>query len=238
VSILGIDYAIRGSFEEAETEAGIGYQDPSLLRGYPSEPFLSHCNPPLTNLPDYFASFIAAVGMILIRSGVKTLRVLDVGGTLGGHCFYLEHAFLRRVAFDWTVLETPLYANFGRSMLKDPQLHFATSFDEVGTDFHLVYFSGVLGHMRDWHAALTATPTLAAQYVLITRTPLGEEEIPFIQTVTYSDKTLRYPGRVLRRAAVEEALAGTHMIIASWQFWQTSAGNRAYEAPAMLWGRT
>src|SRR5262245_10005226 len=135
-SILSIDYAPRTSFAEAATEAGIGYDDPSLLRGdvaitdaaesWPCTQRSSY----LLNQDEHMGSSMAAWGTIMMRSSrlrISPIRVVDFGGAEGGHGLIVRDLF--RLPVEWHIIETALHVQHGRRNIRDRCLSFHISMD-------------------------------------------------------------------------------------------------------------
>lgn len=235
--IVSIVYEKRPTFEAARQEAGDGYQNAALLSDAPTQPYdMSNSN--IIDVPVFFGHSMAALGIVAARLGLRKLRVLDVGGALGGHFAAAHTTFGSGLEFDWTVVETPLYADHGRKLIRTPELAFVTSLDEVAEEaFDLAYFSSVFPYVPDVDAVLEAKAVKGAPFLFVSRTGMHDEEINFLQTVTYDVATVRYPGRILSRPAFTERLSRDYDLLTSWQNEQYSVENRAYAAPSMLWRR-
>ena len=98
-------------------------------------------------------------------------------------------------------------------------------------------FSGVLQYLEDWRSPLRHPAVTAAEHILISRTSMGDKEIAFLQTVVYPDKTVRYPGRILRLTDVEALLTQSHDRFIGWDFSHHLIELGIQAAPAMLWRR-
>lgn len=201
-----VHYFPRSTFAEAACEAGVGYQNPILVEG---------CNNAAADfridrlglIPGYAAALFATIGMI----GKSTIAVADVGGALGGHFFWAESAF-PAIAFDWHVVETPLYVERGREMFLNGNLSFLTVFPKQQLD--LAYFSGSLPYIDDWKAAIE--DARSAEYILITRTRMSDREMIYLQETVYASGRVAYPCRVFARADITECLGRSHAVIAAW----------------------
>jgi putative methyltransferase (TIGR04325 family) len=235
MAILSIVYERRESFAQASAEAGQGYENSVLLKDAPTEPY-DVSNAPIIDVPTFFGHAAAAFGVAALRLKRKTLRVLDVGGALGGHFGFARATFGDGLDFDWTVVETKTYVDHGRRLITSPGLSFVDNLEAVaGETFDLAYFSSVFPYVPDFEGILSASAVRNAPFVYVGRTNLNDEEINFLQTVTYDTGVLRYPGRVLARDAFMAQMRREHDLLTSWQFEQYGVENRAYPAPAMLW---
>lgn len=237
MAILSIVYERRSSYEQAQKEAGVGYQNQVLLKDSPQTPYdISSTN--VQNLPPFFGHSIAALGVVALRSDTRKLRVLDIGGALGGHFATAKTTFGSSLAFEWTVIETTMFVDYARSHITTPEVSFFDSIEAVNQKaFDLAYLSSVLPYVPDIDSLLSAPALNAAPYLFISRTGLSDAEIPFLQTVTYDTGVVRYPGRILSRPALMERLGKTHELVTSWDYEQYSVENKPYSAPSMLWRR-
>ncbi len=237
MAIQSIVYERRATFEEAQKEAGVGYENDLLLKDAQARPHdISAAD--IRSLPAFFGHSIAALGMIALRMGRRKLSVLDVGGALGGHFSVAKTTFGSSLEFDWAVVETKMYVDYGRSFIITPEISFFDSVEAVSQEvFHVAYLSSVLPYVSDFEGLLGAAALKSAPYLFISRTGLHDTEIPFLQTVTYDFGVVRYPGRILSRALLLERLEKTHELITSWDYDQYSVENRPYSAPSMLWRR-
>jgi putative methyltransferase (TIGR04325 family) len=222
-----VSYLPRASFADAVAEAGIGYEDPALVDGDPDE----RPAPNLSNMPDYFGPFIASIAVAATDCG--RLHVIDFGGALGDLFNYVNAAFSNRLPMTWTVVETALYVEHGRKLGWEG-IGYEKSLDDV-TAGNFVLFSGVLQFLDDWRVTLMHPRVLSAKYILISRTPLGQAEAPYLQIVNYADKTVRYAGRVIASNDIERVLTPTHRPLMSWNLEHHMGQLGICPAPATLW---
>jgi putative methyltransferase (TIGR04325 family) len=231
--LIGIDYAPKETFGQAVAEAGIGYRAPELLTELTSNSFFVG-EPRLTDLPDFFAPMFAAFAIAQCRG--RRLRVLDFGGAIGRHRDYLLAAFGGTLELSWSVVETPLYVDYGRAH-KVGGVHFATTIDEAGGPFDFVMFSGVLQYLDDWRPIVSHPVVQSTEYVFVSRTPFDECERIYLQTATYSDKVVRYAGRIVPKEDFTSFMSRTHTLFASWVLKHDMSPFGIFDAPAMLWCR-
>ena len=237
MTLLSIVYERRNSFEDARQEAGVGYENDVLLKDASRTPYdLSSAN--ITNLPSFFGHSIAALAVVAFRLNARKLKVLDVGGALGGHFSTAKTTFGPALEFDWSVIETKMFVDYARSHITTPEISFYETIDAVSQEsFDLTYLSSVLPYFPDVNALLSAKAIKLAPYLFVCRTGMHDEEIPFLQTVTYDTGVVRYPGRILSRGHVMDTLSQNYELITSWDYDQYSVENRPYSAPSMLWRR-
>ncbi len=235
MGLLSIIYERRDSYEQAQIQAYEGYENEVLLRDAPKAPYdASTAN--IVDVPTFFGHAVAALAIVALRSGRQRLRVLDVGGALGGHFGFARTTFGDGLAFDWTVAETKLYVDYGRRFITTPELRFVDDLSAVANEeFDLTYLSSVLPYVPDVEALLTQPAVCSAPYLYVSRTGMHDAEINFLQTVSYDTGTLQYPGRILNRDAFLARMELGYDLLTSWQFEQHSVENRTYPAPSMLW---
>ena len=102
----------------------------------------------------------------------------------------------------------------------------------------VAYFSGVLQYLSDPAYQLSPAALRDADFVFMTRTPLGEHEQAFVQIARYDHGDVSYPGRLIPKAWLEQRLAALgYTLIASWQGEQTTVGG-VQPTPSLLWRRT
>ena len=237
MAIQSIVYERRKSFEEARDEAGVGYQNDILLKDALRAPYdISSAD--IRSLPAFFGHSIAALAVVALRLNRRKLSVLDVGGALGGHFSTARTTFGATLEFDWTVIETKLFADYARAYITTPEVTFHDSIDAVSQEqFDITYMSSVLPYVSDIDGLLAARPVRASPYLFISRTGMHDDEIPFLQTVTYDTGTVRYPGRILSKSSLMGTLDKNYELVSSWDYDQYSVENRPYNAPSMLWRR-
>jgi putative methyltransferase (TIGR04325 family) len=233
VGLISVDYSPKETFERAIAEAGIGYQAPELLTELTNNWFYFG-EPRLTNLPDFFAPMFAAFAIAQCQG--RHLRVLDFGGVIGRHRDYVLAAFKDIPEPSWCVVETPLYVDYGRAKVTRG-VRFATTIDEAGGPFDFVMFSGVLQYLAEWRQAISHPAVQSAEYVFVNRTPFDESERVYLQTATYSDKVVRYAGRILPRADFTALMGNAQSLFASWSLRHDMSPLGTFDAPAMLWRR-
>ena len=233
IGLVGIDYSPKATFEQAVAEAGIGYQARELLTELTSNWFYVG-EPRLTDLPDFFAPMFAAFA--IARCQGRRLRVLDFGGAIGRHRDYVVAAFGGALDVSWSVVETPLYVDYGRAN-EISGVRFATTIDEAGEPFDFVMFSGVLQYLDEWRRIVSHPAVRSAEYVFVSRTPFDERERVYFLTATYSDKVVKYAGRILPKPDFTDLMGNTHSLLVSWVLRDDMSPLGTFDAPAMLWLR-
>ncbi len=231
--LIGVDYSPKETFEQAVAEAGIGYHAAELLTELTNNWFYVGA-PRLSDLPDFFAPMFAAFAIAQCQT--RHLRVLDYGGAIGRHRDYVLAAFNGIPEPSWCVVETPLYVDYGRAN-EIRGVRFATTIDEAGGPFDFVMFSGVLQYLDEWRRTVSHPAVQSAEYVFVSRTPFDDVERVYLQTATYSDKVVRYAGRILPRADFAALMGDTHSLFASWSMRHDMSPLGIFDAPAMLWRR-
>jgi putative methyltransferase (TIGR04325 family) len=237
MALKSILYEYRESFEQARADAGVGYEDNVLLKDEPRAP-RDISSMDIRSLPAFFGHSMAALAIVALRLNLRKLNVLDVGGALGGHFSAAKSTFGASLEFDWTVIETPLFSDYARAYITTPEINYYDSIDSVSQEqFDITYMSSVLPYVADIDSLISSRPVRASPYLFISRTGLGEVEIPFLQTVTYDVGLVRYPGRIISRNKLMGILEKDYDLLTSWEYEQFSVGDRPYTAPSMLWRR-
>lgn len=230
---LLIKYSARATFDQAKTEAGQGYLAPEVLAGEYKQPKLTD-----TLLPGFTSPVFSAVSIAGAGEKDRPLRALDFGGAMGDMYWYVTEAFGSHIKLDWSVVETDLYLQYVKKLgIRTPA--FFDSIEEAARlgEFDLAIFSGVLQYLEDWRPSLRHPSVMNSRYILLSRTPVGDEEIPFLQTRITPETTVSYPGRVLRSADIAAVLEKTHRLKMSWHFDQHSDELGIIPTPALLWER-
>jgi putative methyltransferase (TIGR04325 family) len=231
-----INCSPRSSFEAAKLEAGAGYIDHSLIaetRQTPSKPLDQ------TNLQSHLAALFASLAIAASLQPTRPLRVLDFGGALGLYFHLVREAFEGRLLLDWTVVETDAYvAHADINGLANPRL-FASIDEAVSaqSQFDFILFSGVLQYLEHWREPLSHAAVKFSPYVLISRTPIGDNEIPFLQTVNIPSRRSAWPGRILRLDDISAVLSRTHRVALTWDFDQHLGEMGVRSSPSVLWKR-
>ena len=223
-----------GSFAVAIKAAGDSNLDSALLADLQSSWFYVG-EPRLTDLPDFFGPFFTAVAVACLKHPDRVLHVADFGGAIGRYRAYVDAMFSGAVNLRWTVIETPLYVDHGRAT-NQPNVAFESSFDDVRAQINFAFFSGVLQYLPDWKAVLGHAAVRNAKNIFITMTPLGAEERPFLQTVTYESGVVRMAARVIPQTDLFAHLGASHALFTSFALEQHHGVPMGiFAAPAMLW---
>jgi putative methyltransferase (TIGR04325 family) len=165
------------------------------------------------------------------------LHVADFGGAIGRYRAYVDAMFSGALDLRWTVIETPLYVDHGRAT-NPPNMAFEYALDDVKEPVNFVLFSSVLQYLPSWKTVLDHPAVRNAENIFITRTPLGPEERPFLQTVTYESGIVRLAARVIPQADLFAHLGASHALFTSFSL-DNHLGDPMgiFAAPAMLWTR-
>jgi len=106
------------------------------------------------------------------------LRVLDFGGSLGS--FYIQHRkfFDCLKAVRWAVVEQPHYAVCGRKNFANERLEFYDSIDDciIAGHVDVIFCSSVLQYLPAPYSILNRFSQVAANYLLIDRTPFIQDK--------------------------------------------------------------
>lgn len=103
--------------------------------------------------------------------------------------------------------------------------------------FDFALFSGVLQYLDLWREPLEHPVVRKTKYILITRVPVSDRDIPFLQTVETADYKASYPGRVMDEATLDQSMQTTHGRALSWDLDHHMGELGVLKAPAVLWVR-
>jgi len=194
-------YAPLTSWAEAERCCGDAYQAGSVVDRYQqaARQALSQRNPRLPIGPYTMRQLAALQHAWLAQGRPTTLRVLDFGGTMGGHFHSLE-VHWPWCSLHWTVCETAAVAAAGAAEFEcdRPGGSLLRISDDAATllasGVDLVFASGSLQFIEHWRAMLEQFR--AASWLMLDRVPLIEHpsDLIAIQVVPASYTDTRYPG--------------------------------------------
>lgn len=230
---FSINCARRSSFEEAKQECGAGYLNPAILAGA-SQTIPSPINE--ITLQSHMAALFASLAVA--KENTKRLRVLDFGGALGAHYTLVRSAFRENIDLDWYVVETDLYVDYAaeRGFSCPPIFKTIEDAAEKSGGFDFALFSGVLQYLDDWRKPLNNSAVTNAEHIMISRTPMGKTEIPFVQTVDNPGHHSKWAGRVMRRGDIADAMP-SHRVSLTWDMDNHLGEMGVNSAPSVLWKR-
>lgn len=194
-------YAPMPSWTDAESCCGAAYQAGSVVERYQhaARQLMAQRNP-RRPIGSYTMRQLAVLQHAWLAQGRPTaLRVLDFGGTMGGHFHSLELHW-PWCSLHWTVCETAAVAAAGAAEFEcdlpsGSQLRFsddAAALLASGVD--LVFASGSLQFIERWPAMVKLFR--AAPWLMLDRVPLIDHpsDLIAIQVVPSSYTDTRYPG--------------------------------------------
>lgn len=223
---LPLSYKPRKSFALAAQEAGLGYSDQRLRSSFHDSPVdLGQ------GVPAFTAPLFASIAAASMRAQGAEIKIVDFGGASGYLRSCVNTFFGDRVKSDWTIVETAGQVSFigdlGRS-----DVRYATTI-EAG-HYDLAIFSSSLQYVEDWKTPLRSAD---ADMIYIARTPLGDDEQPFLQTSMRDGVAVRYPGRIVAWKDLFAVLEPTHRLVSRWDLDAHLFEMGVHAAPAMLWER-
>lgn len=118
------------------------------------------------------------------------LRVLDFGGGSGTHYWVSKKILGSNVELDWRVVETPAMVEaVTRYELANEELTFYSDVQEAVSDaaFDAVYASGSIQYTPDPYATLEMLCNIPSKRLVITRTPMADEDLTLLQTSRMRD---------------------------------------------------
>lgn len=165
--------------------------------------------------PDYAWPELACLQRAALHDGA--LRVLDIGGALGG--FRRQHeSWLAAVnGLRWAVVEQGHFVEAGRRSWQDAVQSFHPGVPEAASEVDptLVLFSSVLQYLPDPAAMVGACLATRASWFVVARTPVGEtpgESWVTMQTVRRPAPGARYPMRVFDEAPLLALFEGCTLL--------------------------
>lgn len=157
--------------------------------------------------------------LLQVAAERKSLRVIDVGGSLGS-TWRQNRKFLERLELPlaWRVVEQPHFVSIGREEFSDEVLRFYASIDEAqegGAD--VVLFCSSLCYLPEPRAFLDAAAR-AAPYLIIDRLPLnsGEKDRIALQKVGEPIYTASYPVRLFSKENLLRNVLSRWRLIETW----------------------
>jgi putative methyltransferase (TIGR04325 family) len=224
--LLPQSFEPRASFEAAKREAGVGYGEAAML----ADTVANTAN--ITSMQDYAAPMLASVALATQLVEDRSMKIMDFGGGRGVFRAYVNNYYESGIEADWHVVETEEQVSLINQAPMPPGIIFST---QIGPDnYDLAIFCGSLHLTDDWKSVLRQT---SADLIFIARSPLGDSELPYLQTVVRGENIDRFAGRVISKTEIDELLSATHELFASWDFEAHLLEMGRFEAPAMLWRR-
>jgi putative methyltransferase (TIGR04325 family) len=139
-----------------------------------------------------------------------SLRVMDIGGSLGSSYLQNRRFLARLKQVSWAVVEQPTFAAAGRSHLQDEHLSFHDSIVSASTTGpQIALLSSVLQYLDDPVETLREVSLTNVGMLILDRTPIhdGPSDRITIQHVPPSIYPASYAARILSLRALRSALA-------------------------------
>ncbi len=207
------------SFAEASELASSGYGN-LVARGAPNGVWSQ------TDMPDYTAPMLTSVSVAAQSVQERPLKVLDFGGRTGFFRSYVNSVLGLKT--EWRVVETEEQVQHNLDLNRDG-LEFST---EIGSDtYDIAIFAGSLQYVDGWRDVLNQTK---ASYWHFSRTPFGQTEHFFVQTIIDDGHTFKVPGRIICWDDFMAAMSGAEMF-ASWTGSSHLHSMGIFQSPTMLW---
>ena len=206
---------IYESYEAALADAD-SYEDPLLteLVAAKGKQFAETLQ--TTNELDY--SHLRILLAVVGSPSSTPLRVLDFGGGSGTHYWVAKQILGNHVELDWRVVETPAMVEaVTKYTLANEELTFYSDVQEAVSDatFDAVYASSSIHYTPDPYATLEILCNIPSKRLVITRTPMADEDLILLQTSRMRDngpgpvpesleksvahQTVTYPVSILNR---------------------------------------
>lgn len=150
-----------------------------------------------------------AYALMRAAQGRDSLRVLDIGGSLGS-TYWQHRSVLPDLDISWTVVEQPAYVEAGRALGHD-RLTFVDSLHEVhqGTAWDVALLSSVLQYLPQPWQLLQDVMGCGVRSIVIDRTPFyqGAMDVATIQHVPSHIYEASYPAWILSHDQLAAVLA-------------------------------
>jgi putative methyltransferase (TIGR04325 family) len=151
---------------------------------------------------------LAALQHVALARG--RLRVLDLGGALGGTYDQVRKQLPAELSLDWTVVEQPDYVACGARHFAGAELHFEASLEQALAQApDVVLLSSVLPYLQEPRAALAGIVAAGCPYIIFDRTPVlrdpvGRDRLT-VQHVNLPEYSASYPAWFFAEASLLEA---------------------------------
>ncbi|WP_428687915.1 methyltransferase, TIGR04325 family [Roseibium sp.] len=153
----------------------------------------------------------------------SSLTVLDFGGGAGTHYFVAKTILSDAINLDWRVVETRKMVREAIAQgLETEELRFYASIEEAcsNSSVNLVFASGSLQYTDQPYDHLSQLCAIQADCLMITRTPISDDEAIFLQysrlrdngwgeiprELNIEDRIISYPVTILDREKTEALL--------------------------------
>lgn len=138
-----------------------------------------------------------------------SLRVIDLGGSLGSSYRQNRRFLSSLINLSWAVVEQPLFVAAGREHFEDDTLTFFETIEAASTTRpHVGLLSSSLQYLEDPSSALAEMTATGISTLIIDRTPVhpGDKDRVTLQHVPPSIYSATYPARLLSRPRLLRAL--------------------------------
>jgi len=166
-------------------------------------------------------SFPLLASLLFIAANNNSLRVIDFGGSFGT-TFQQNKKFLGKLEIncEWRIVEQPKITQIGKMEFATKKLSFYNSIDEATKDgYDVMLFSSSLCYIADPYSQIRKTIAINAQYIIIDRTPIHNEENDSfsIQHTPSSIYKASYPIRNFSYAKLIKTLTEHYDLIEEWK---------------------
>jgi len=146
----------------------------------------------------------------------EPLRVLDLGGALGG--LYRQYkAFVHGCGVSWTVVEQSALVDLGTVHFQTEELRFRTSLDEALADgrYDVVLLSSVLQYLREPYDVIRRIALRQVPRIIVDRTPCSplERDVLTVQRVPPEIYPASYPCWIFSRRRLMGAFAPAFSVL-------------------------
>jgi len=193
---------------EAAAQAGGTYDKPAILTKTAE---LTRAISPGTEISAINIRLLAALQFAMRDQSATS--ILDFGGALGGHYFYLRH--LLPPVTRWTVVEMPATARLGSAEFADGTLVFEP--EPKGAP-DVILASTALQYTPSPYDYLSALQALGASFLIVDRVPLLPDDRWTLQSVHPSvfGEVVAFPQFYFSATAFRAAVTRGYTIVMEW----------------------
>lgn len=177
-------FSKKSSWEKAKNDSR-GYSDPILLDGYISEFKMNPVwNKDYDNilLDSRTINAFNSIGMILLLSGQKRLKICDIGGGNGELAFAVTKKF-NFIEFEWNIFETKEISHGYDALSNHKEIKWSEYLGRFDEDYDITILSSSL-HYFDEPYELLGEIEDRCKFLMILRIPLidSKDDIPAVQS--------------------------------------------------------
>lgn len=141
----------------------------------------------------------------IAKDNNNVFNVIDWGGSLGSTYFQNRELIEKlNIVFHWTVIEQKHFVSFGKEKLCDEHLNFEYNLQNVKNieKYNCVLFGSVLQYIDFVYELLEQVVNLKIPYIIVDRTPLGNNDYYVVEKVREPIYDASYPLHILNQEKI------------------------------------